>query len=104
VVRESDIKRAWFYIHPTTRQPTQPVTTTQIRNNQIKFYYPFDFNTPYVKKSHQMEYTLVTPDQVNQGTCSQDSGGIPNPGSDGIPTVFTPHDRRFGCIPMSGSN
>ncbi len=104
VVRESDIKRSWFYIHPTTRQPTQPVTTSQIRNNQIKFYYPFDFNTPYIKKSHQMEYTLVTPDQVGQGTCSQDNGGIPNPGSDGIPTVFSPHDRRFGCIPTSSGN
>lgn len=103
VVKEADVKRAWFYIHPLTRQPTQPITPSQLRNNQIKFYYPFDFNTPYVKKSHQMEYTVVNVDEVGQGTCSEDNGGIPNPGSGGIPTVFTPHDRRFGCIPTSAS-
>jgi hypothetical protein len=105
ITRESDVKRAWFYINPANGQPTQPLTINSLRNNTIRFYYPFDFNSPYIKKSNQMEYTIITPDQVSQGTCSQDNGGVPNTTSGGnnIPTSYTPHDRRFGCIPASSN-
>ena len=101
ITRETDMKRVWFYLHPTTRQPTQPVSVSSLRNNTIKFYYPYDFTTPYVKKSYQKEYTVILPDQVSQGTCSENSGGIATPSPGGIPTSYTPHDRRFGCIPVS---
>lgn len=101
VVREADVLRAWFYLHPTSKIPTQPTTPSSLRNNTIKFYYPFDFTSPYVKKSYQKEYTVITPDQVGQGTCSDDTGGTPTPDNASIPTTYTPHDRRFGCVPVS---
>jgi hypothetical protein len=104
VTRETDMKRVWFFLHPTTRVPTQPVSASSLRNNTIKFYYPYDFTTPYVKKSYQKEYTVILPNQVSQGTCSDSSGGgTPTPAAGGIPTTYTPHDRRFGCIPVSST-
>jgi len=36
VVRESDMKKVWFFLHPTTRLPTQPTTTSSLRNNTIR--------------------------------------------------------------------
>lgn len=101
ITRETDMKRVWFFLHPTTRVPTQPVSVSSLRNNTIKFYYPYDFATPYVKKSYQKEYTVILPNQVDQGTCSESTGGTPTPAAGGIPTTYTPHDRRFGCIPVS---
>jgi len=101
ITRETDMKKVWFYLHPTTRIPTQPVSASVLRNNTIKFYYPFDFTSPYVKKSHQKEYTVILPDQVSKGTCSENTGGVPTTDTAAIPTTYTPHDRRFGCIPVS---
>lgn len=103
IARETDLKRTWFYLDPRTRVPTQPTTTGSLRNNTIRFYYPYDFTSPYVKKSFQREYTVITPDQVGQGTCAEDNGGTPTPSPEGIPTTYTPHDRRFGCIPVSST-
>lgn len=99
-LRESDLKKVWFYFDPVTKQPTEPKSVSALRNNLIKFYYPFDFNTPYIRKSHQHEYTIRDALYVSQKKCDPSASGG-SPSTSNSTSTQIPHDKRLGCIPKS---
>lgn len=70
-ITESILKKVWFYhengIHYS---PTEYTASTKA----IHFYYPFDFDHPYIKKSYQRLYSLK---RVNTSSS----------------------DKRIGCVP-----
>ncbi|MFY7992118.1 MAG: hypothetical protein ACOVP4_02415 [Bacteriovoracaceae bacterium] len=92
LIRESDIKRVWFYLNGTT--PIAP-TDANVASKTIYFYYPFNFNSPYVKTSTQKTYVVKRASDLSSGNV-QNSGT--NNGN-GTITGSPPHDRRIGCVP-----
>ncbi len=92
LVRESDVKRAWFYLNGTT--PIVP-TDANIASKTIYFYYPFNFSSPYTKTSTQKTYVVKKASELSSGSVS-DSGTT---NVSGAITTYPPHDRRIGCIP-----
>lgn len=92
LVRETDIKKAWFYMNAGV--PTAP-TDANIAGKTIYFYYPFNFSSPYVKTSSQRTYVVKKASELS-------SSSVSNSGSNnasGAITTFPPHDRRIGCVP-----
>ncbi len=91
LVRESDIKRAWFYLNGTTHIAP---TDANVGTKTIYFYYPFNFNSPFTKTSTQKVYVVKKASEL--------SGTVENSGttsSTGTISTYPPHDRRIGCVP-----
>lgn len=82
LIRESDLKSAWFYfeggIHMTPDQNT-------VETKTIHFYYPINKKQPYIKHKYQTLYTVRFPDQIGINV--------------GIPCAVRAPDKRFACIP-----
>jgi len=89
LVRESEIKQAWFYLSGST--PTLP-TDANIATKPIYFYYPINPASPYIQSSNQKLYQVKGAQELNNVSTggSNESGGANN---------YPPHDRRIGCIP-----
>ncbi len=97
IVRESDASQAWFYLN-TQRVPVRPTTVSELRNNTILFYYPYNFVSPTVRQSNQKLYTVITPGP-NALRCVGE-GGIPETtNTTAYNSTSVPHDKRFGCVP-----
>ena len=98
IAKEGDLKQAWFYYN-SNRTPVRPTTVSEIRNNTLYFHYPYNFDSPTIRQSHQKSYTVISPD--NPVRCVAD-GGTPNT-NDATNTPYNssvmPHDKRFGCVP-----
>jgi hypothetical protein len=97
-VREGDVKRAWFYFNTTNGLPTSPLNETTVRNNKMMFYYPYDFNSPFIKKSYQRTYTIVGPESIGGGDLTNNTAG-----TSGNLGTMPAHDKRFGCIPVTST-
>lgn len=91
LVRETDLKKAWFYIKNGV--PTKP-TESIVSSVAVYFYYPFNFDTPFVKSSTQRIYQVKGANELNNQNVN---GGGSN--SSGVSTNYPPHDRKIGCIP-----
>lgn len=96
LIRESKVKKIWFYIENGVHyKPTE----SNIRQKKIQFYWPADESTPFVKKSHQRIYTVKSAqDLQNAGANVSNNGGLEN---DGVRNTYPPHDRKIGCIPKA---
>jgi hypothetical protein len=90
LVRESDLKRAWFYLKNGV--PTAP-TDANVANVAVYFYYPFNFNSPFIKASTQRIYQVKGANELSTGV---QTGGN---GQSGTSTNYPPHDRKIGCVP-----
>lgn len=107
IVPEAKLRAAWFYKQngASIRPSNDTAGELAIKNNTMLFYYPFRPNDPTVRKPDQKLYTVVTPAQANttNSICSNaDDGGVPQtPDSTSITDSIPPHDKRFGCIPVS---
>jgi hypothetical protein len=93
LIRESDIKRVWFYLNGTTHIAP---TDANVASKTIYFYYPFNFNSPFTKTSTQKTYVVKKASELSSSSVS-DSGT--NNGTNGAITTYPPHDRRIGCVP-----
>lgn len=89
MIKESDLKRTWFYYEDG--KFLVPDTTTS-RTKTIHFFYPLDKNAPYIQKASQVLYTVRYPDEIG-------TDGV----STGLVTGNRPPDNRFACIPASGT-
>ena len=87
IIREGLLKQIWFYTNPQGLHIVPDENS--VANNTIRFYYPPDTSSPFVKKSYQRVFTVTHPNIYN---------GDPN----AIPTSIIPSDKRFGCIPCQG--
>ncbi len=92
LIRESELKRVWFYLNNGV--PTAP-TEENVANVAVYFYYPLNYNSPYVKTSTQRIYRVVGANEINSSSSSSSGATSTN----GNPTSYPPHDRKIGCIP-----
>lgn len=91
LIRETDLKKVWFYIENSLK--IEPTDET-VGNNTVYFYWPLDPDSPYIKKPNQKLYTIRHPSQITSSPGS----------SSAVPTTLTPHDKRFACVPkLKGS-
>jgi hypothetical protein len=96
LIQESILKRIWFYYYNGIPVRPDEVTSAQMT---LHFYYPPNYDSPYVQKSFQTDYTVMDRGELAAGS-SGSSGSAPSaPGSSGLPT----YDKRFGCIPANVS-
>ncbi len=100
LIRESLLKKIWFYYEstgPSTRKVV-PADADTANRKTIHFYWPviYDENgepeSPFQYKSTQRIYTVV------RDTASLQSNGATQ---DGNRTVIPTSDKRFGCIPIT---
>ena len=82
-ITREDVKNAWFYLNENNQEVSP--TSSNIRGKKIQFYWPISEDTPLVKKSHQVVYTI------------QDPSGVTNPAD-------IPDDKRIGCVPFLGTS
>ena len=80
-IRESELKKIWFY---TLNSTVIKHTDATSRSLPIMFYYPIDLAYPLIKKPHQKVYTVIGLEEAN-----------PNAPR----TNIQPSDKRLGCIP-----
>lgn len=92
LVRESDIKRVWFYLNGTSAIAP---TDANVASKTIYFYYPFNFNSPFIKTSTQKTYVVKKASELSNSSVSNSGTNS----SSGSITTYPPHDRRIGCIP-----
>lgn len=98
LINESVVKRIWFY---TENNRNIVPTDDTIQGRQVQFFWPADFESPFIKKGHQRTYTIRSTDEI-AGTCNQNNTTIPDT-PEAVRTSIPPHDKRIGCIPMLGS-
>jgi hypothetical protein len=86
LIRESILKKVWFYF-----ENNLPIVPDDITINQktILFYYPPDIEDPYVRKSTQDIYIIRSADTLGQSSSASTGSATP--------------DKRFGCIPATES-
>jgi hypothetical protein len=90
MIRENILKKIWFHLG----QNGVPVTPTEQTESQATyFYWPADFDSPFVqKKGYQKLYTVKRMDELlNDGRTTS------------IPTSLKPHDRKAACVPASSN-
>jgi hypothetical protein len=97
LLKESDLKRAWFYLRNGV--PTVP-TDENVASVAVYFYYPFNFTSPYVKGSTQSLYQVMSMNdlQTVAGGSSTSTTGTSGTAT-GSGTQYPAHDRKIGCIP-----
>lgn len=83
LISERDLKKVWFYFEDG-QFLTPDRDTAQTKT--IHFFYPLDFENPYIQKPYQKLFTIRVPSEI---------------GIDGVNTgVFASPapDKRFACI------
>lgn len=90
-INETNAKKIWFYLEDQV--PIQP-TDANIQGKKIYFYYPADYDSPFIKKSHQSVYVIKSYSDIDP-EANQES----NAGGDGARTSYPTHDKRIGCVP-----
>ena len=88
MIRENILKKIWFHFG-ANGVPVAP--TEQTESQATYFYWPADFDSPFVhKKGYQKLYTVKRMDELlNDGRTTE------------IPTSLKPHDRKTACVPAS---
>lgn len=83
LIRESELKSGWFYLEGGRHLVPDRYTASR---RAIHFYYPIDPVFPYVRKPHQLKYTLRSLEELGLsfGTHSRQRAS----------------DKRIGCIPQ----
>jgi hypothetical protein len=84
-MREGLLKKVWFFVENGQLLVPDDVTAN---SKTIHFFHPPDPNDPFLKKPHQLTYTVRFPSDIGQ------QGNI-----EGLNTVTRPPDKRFGCVP-----
>lgn len=96
LIKESEVKRIWFYYENNLLVKPDEVTSAQ---QTIFFYYPPapGYMDPYVRKSYQSLYTIRDRSALGSGSTesSTEGGGTVQ----GLPS----YDKRFGCVPANKS-
>ena len=87
-IRETLLKKIWFYYEDGQHLEPDEITSTSKR---IMFYWPADINDPYVRKSTQDIYTIRAASEIGTGNDEKD-----------LQTVVRPPDKRYGCVPSIG--
>lgn len=85
ILREGDLKEVWFYFENDQFQEPNEVTAG---TKTIHFFFPFDKDNPYIRKSDQKLYTVNFPDQIGKGGVQV-----------GVNQGLRAPDKRFGCVP-----
>lgn len=93
LVRQSVVEDIWFY---TEAGVNIKPTTESIQGKQIKFYWPPEPSSPYIKKDHQRVYTIKAAGELS-GDASVETGAT---NSTGVRTDYPTHDKRVACIPV----
>jgi hypothetical protein len=93
LIREEDLKQVWFHLNNGV--PTAP-TEENVANVAVFFYYPLNYDSPFVKTSTQRIYRVMSGSELSATGSTSTSGASK---TDGSPTSFPPHDRKIGCIP-----
>ncbi len=93
LVRESDLKRVWFYKNGST--PTAP-SDANVRNVAVYFYYPFNFASPYIKSSGQRVFQVKGAEELSNTATNTSNTGTTSSGTN---LQYPPHDRKIGCVP-----
>lgn len=96
LVNEGVVSQIWFFRE--SGQHIRPTPET-IRGKKIQFYWPADFNSPFIKKSFQRTYTIQSVEEINSSSCGNNIDSAPQNGS-GVRTTIPAHDKRIGCIPV----
>lgn len=107
IVKETQMRKVWFYYNNgvAIRPSNDTAGELKIKNNTMYFFYPYNEAAPTVKGASQKTYKIINPSQANTGLCSSTSGGVPGSTSEtAINSSIAPHDKRFGCIPVTDSN
>lgn len=103
LLRENLAKRIWFYTE--NNQNIQPNDTT-IVGKKVQFYWPADTNTPFLRKSHQSKFTIISATELkNLSSCGASSASTSddNGNSQGNISQYPPHDKRIGCVPITSN-
>ncbi|MCB9095154.1 MAG: hypothetical protein H6621_08815 [Halobacteriovoraceae bacterium] len=92
LVKESLIKKIWFYIdgfdaagNPQYKTPTDE----NIRGKTVYFYWPANTVTPTVQSDYQKLYRVKHTTDISDSSSTL-NGPIPS---------TPPHDKRIGCVP-----
>jgi hypothetical protein len=95
LMKESELKRIWFYYENNLVVKPDDTTSTQ---QTIYFYYPPapGYMDPYVRKSYQSLYTVRDRSALNATAAPADGATTE---VQGLPTG----DKRFGCVPANKS-
>lgn len=114
IVKETDMRNYWFYFQGgVAKRPGTGVSgELLIKNNTMNFYYPFrPGSDPTVRQVDQKLYTIVLPANAKPSNyclalnSQANGGGRPEtPDNDTLNQAnnfIPPHDKRFGCIPVS---
>lgn len=88
-IRESTLKKIWFYFDNGQHLEHNSVTAFQ---RPIRFYWPPNFDAPFQKNADQKLYTVGTSEEVSNQFTEFDKGEITD--------RVEPRDKRFGCIPV----
>lgn len=101
LARETQLKQIWFFKENGVN--IQPNNET-IKGKKIQFYWPPDFVSPFIKKSHQTTYTILSTTDLKNlngaGSSTSQADSTASTG-DGASSSFLPHDKRIGCIPVT---
>ncbi len=87
IIRESLLKKIWFYYNDGRHYTPNDETAGQ---QSVMFYWPPDVNNPYIQKSEQKIFTIVDPTNLSS---TEDLG---------LRTSVSPPDKRIGCVPNMG--
>lgn len=95
LIRESELKKIWFYFENNLVVKPDYVTSTQ---QTVYFYYPPEpgYKDPYIRKSYQTLYAIR--DRSALGAAIAPADGASSE-IQGLPTG----DKRFGCIPKASN-
>jgi hypothetical protein len=88
-IRESTLKKIWFYFDNGQHLEHNSVTAFQ---RPIHFYWPPNPSAPFQKNADQKLYTVGTSEEVSSQFTTFDDGSITS--------KIEPRDKRFGCIPV----
>lgn len=109
LIRETQLKKIWFY-KDSNGIHIEPNNET-VEGKKIQYYYPPDENSPFIKKSHQNLFTILSTQELSSVNCGgssaptsgQDANGTTSGsgtgGGDG--RIYPPHDKRIGCVPVT---
>lgn len=89
-IRETELKRIWFYFDNGQHFEHNSVTA---QRKPIRFYWPPNYAAPFQRNADQKLYTIGTSEEVSSQFRNFDDGST-------ISTTITPLDKRFGCIPV----
>ena len=90
-IRETQLKKIWFHFG-ANQLPIKPSESTE--RQTAYFYWPPDYNNPYIKKpGFQKLYTVRSVREFQLEVGQSDAAITPVEG-------FTPHDRKIACVPQ----